>query len=163
MSNKTNTTGTSSNRFSIGQMDLEYVNDGINDGLKITIPGYAPIYIRAKNPNTVTKWIHGSADPTLEQGNLGDFYLKTNGSIFEKQLSGWVLITTIVGSQGPQGVEGSAGPPGPPGQQGPSGSITSASDANIVNLEDNDVLIYSSNDVRWVNRPLADLIDGGFF
>lgn len=82
--------------------------------------------------NGVT-WLTGAEFPTEGQGQIGDFYLKTDtGEYFTKIDSiTWTYIDTLRGSvgqtgeqgpQGEQGVQGEAGSPGIQGNAGPTGT-----------------------------------------
>lgn len=161
----TNTTGTSNQSFSISEMIIEYINDGVDDGAKLSFPGYSPVFIRALNPNLATKWFSGTNAPVDSQGNNGDYFLKTNtGDIYYKLNNFWSVITNMLGPQGPKGDTGNtgvAGPTGPTGVAGPSASISSASDIALGNLETGDLLTWHSISGKWVNVRPTTITDGG--
>ena len=80
-----------------------------------------------------TTWLTGTEIPTEEQGQIGDFYLKTvTGEYFTKTDSTtWTYIDTLQGPEGPpgaqgiegkQGLQGEAGPQGAQGEIGPPGA-----------------------------------------
>jgi hypothetical protein len=49
-----------------------------------------------------------------------------------------------------EGSQGPMGPQGPQGLQGLSTNISSAPDVNITNIQDGSLLIYSSQEQKWV-------------
>lgn len=75
-------------------------------------------------------WWTGTEPPTENQGQVGDFYLKTDtGEYFTKTDSRtWLYLDTLQGptglpgKQGVPGEQGAQGEPGPPGTQGDAGS-----------------------------------------
>lgn len=160
MSTITNARGTSSPIFSIERMVLEHVSDGgNNDGLKLTFPGYSPVYIRARDPLQASKWLTGDDPPEAADGNPSDFWLQTNGDVYTKEdNTTWVFVSSFVGPTGPTGPTGGVGATGP---AGPSAAISSASDVQITSIQDGDILRWSSGSSKFVNTPLN--IDGGFF
>ncbi len=161
----TNSTGTSNSSFSIDEMVIEYIYDGVNDGARLSFPGYSPVYIRALNPNVATKWINGTTAPADAQGNNGDYFLNSvTGQIYFKANNLWTVIASMIGPQGPQGVPGDpgpAGPTGPTGPIGPSAAIASASDVTLTNLEDGHLITWSSSQGKFVNIPKQIITDGG--
>lgn len=160
MSTITNAKGTSSPSFLLDRMKLEWINDNtINDGMKITFPGYDPVYIRARDPLQASKWLTGDDPPQSADGNPSDFWLQTNGDIYTKNDSSvWVFVASIVGPVGPTGP---TGPQGIQGVAGPSAAISSASDVQVTSIADGDILQWSSTSSKFVNRPLN--VYGGSF
>ncbi len=162
MSTLTNAKGTTSTSFSIERMKLELIADGSqDDGMKITFPGYPPVYIRARNPLEASKWLTGVDAPEAVDGNPGDFWLQTNGDVYVKDTNtDWVFVASFIGPTGPTGPTG-ASTVGPTGPVGPSAAINTASDVTITSVQDGDILQYSSGSSKWVNRPLS--VNGGNF
>jgi len=73
-------------------------------------------------------FIAGSVNPTLTQGQNGDFYLNTvSYTLFgPKSSGGWGIGQSLIGPTGPTGSQGPiglTGPPGPNGLQGLTGPI----------------------------------------
>jgi hypothetical protein len=161
----TNTTGTSNNSFSISDMIVEYVADGVNDGAKLSFPGYSPVYIRALNPNVPTKWLSGTSAPLDSQGNNGDYFLKTDsGEVYYKLTNFWSVIANLIGPEGPQGAQGNTGatgPTGPTGIAGPSAAVASAQDVVLSSLETGDLLTWNAISGKWINVRPATITDGG--
>lgn len=77
-------------------------------------------------PGKAGRWFVGPSEPTGTVGE-GDLWLRvnsdgsTNGFVYQYNLGGWALQTTILGPQGIQGRDGKEGKQGPPGPQGPQG------------------------------------------
>lgn len=164
----TNSTGTSSESFSIDDMVIEYIHDGINDGAKISLPGYSPIYLRAINPNIASKWLNGTQNPLSGVGTNSDYFINTySGDIFFKMSNLWTYIGSLKGPQGVPGSNGVAGPTGPTGPQGPAGpsmaAISTAADVQVTSLEDGDLLVWSASVGKFVNTEKELLVDGGSF
>lgn len=141
-------------------MKLEWINDNtINDGMKITFPGYDPVYIRARDPLQASKWLQGDDPPESSDGNPSDFWLQSNGDVYTKGLDSiWVFVTSIVGPEGPTGP---TGPQGIQGVAGPSAAISSASDVQITSIADGDILRWQTSISKFVNAPLN--VQGGSF
>jgi hypothetical protein len=72
-----------------------------------------------------SKWFNGTANPDVNIGVGGDYYLNTiTGNAFQKSDNGaWVLIANIEGPQGIQGLQGIQGSQGEQGIQGAQGPI----------------------------------------
>ena len=77
-------------------------------------------------PGKAGRWFVGPTEPTGNVGE-GDLWLRVNsdgstsGFVYQYNLGGWALQTTILGPQGIQGRDGKEGKQGPPGPQGPQG------------------------------------------
>ena len=77
-------------------------------------------------PGKAGRWFVGPGEPTGEV-HTGDMWLRvnsdgsTNGFVYQYNLGGWALQTTILGPQGIQGPEGKQGPRGLQGPEGPRG------------------------------------------
>lgn len=51
--------------------------------------------------NSNQQWRYGSGIPSVDLGNLGDFYLDTiTGDIYNKDASNWVFVMNITGPSG---------------------------------------------------------------
>ena len=73
--------------------------------------------------NIGSKWFNGTANPDVNIGVGGDYYLNTvTGDAFQKSDNGaWVLVVNIKGPQGIQGLQGIQGGQGPIGLTGAQG------------------------------------------
>jgi Collagen triple helix repeat (20 copies) len=76
----------------------------------------------------VTEWFTGATPPPAATGGDGDYYLGTDGTVWQKVGGAWTLTSTdltgppgATGPQGAQGPTGETGPQGPMGPQGPAG------------------------------------------
>jgi hypothetical protein len=73
-----------------------------------------------------SKWLTGSGTPSGGTGADGDFYLRSNGDVYQKSGGGWgSVLFSIKGAQGdagPQGAQGQAGQTGPKGDKGDTGA-----------------------------------------
>lgn len=82
------------------------------------------------------KWHYGTDVPADVLGNVGDWYLRSNGDISEKTaVDTWNLRFNIVGPQGPQGIQGvpgDEGPVGPIGPAGPAGADSGVFDTLVI-------------------------------
>lgn len=72
------------------------------------------------------EWFIGSLDPDPALGEVGDFYLKSDGNYYEKTSeTAWTHRGSLRGPQGiqgPKGDQGDVGPQGPEGPMGPQGA-----------------------------------------
>jgi len=74
-----------------------------------------------------SKWYNGTGAPSGGTGVVGDYYLRTNGEVYEKTgVSTWTFVTSILGPEGPTGKEGKEGPTGKEGKEGPAGTSGAA-------------------------------------
>ena len=64
-------------------------------------------------------WLSGTSKPTDTLGKLGDMYLNiSNGNVYQKEESGWVLKMNIRGEDGEDGKDGHNGSNGSQGRPG---------------------------------------------
>lgn len=84
--------------------------------------------IQAASSASGTSWFTGSSAPSSALGELGDFYLQTDGTFYEKTgASAWSARGNLQGPQGPAGTDGddgATGPQGPAGEGVPLGGTT---------------------------------------
>ena len=76
---------------------------------------------------TGSGWTTGSGVPSSGAGNVGDFYLRSNGDYYEKtDATTWTARGSLLGPTGATGATGPAGPTGATGPQGPTGATGAA-------------------------------------
>ncbi len=95
--------------FSAG---TNYINYGTQQLISV------PYALHAKTAGAIlSKWMHGSGLPNVNQGIQGDYYLDVlTGNVYNKLPNGtWVLVANITG---PQGLTGPAGAQGVAGANG---------------------------------------------
>jgi hypothetical protein len=66
-------------------------------------------------------WYDGAGVPSVSLGTNGDYYLRTNGYVYEKIAGAWVYIMSLLGASGAQGTTGIQGTIGTTGIQGVQG------------------------------------------
>ncbi len=50
---------------------------------------------------SATQWLFGSSTPSIGAGGNGDFYLRSNGEVYQKSGGTWTLLQSLVGPAGP--------------------------------------------------------------
>lgn len=88
----------------------------------LTAEGFAALPDQEGVAQGGSVWHNGDADPAVELGIDGDYYLRnTTGAYFQKVEGAWVGRGSLLGPPGDQGDPGAPGLPGDQGEPGPPG------------------------------------------
>src|SRR5438270_7375128 len=112
-------------------MSVTWTPEFAIDSQPLGTQGQGPPGARGQDGAT---WIQGKGPPSVNQGNVGDFFFNAKtADVFQKQVAyfgippTWILLVNLKGLQGAPGQPGAAGPPGvgspgPKGQDGATGT-----------------------------------------
>jgi len=103
-------------------------------------------------------WLGGAGAPSADDGEDGDYYLRTSdGTVWRKASGAWTELLDITGPAGPTGADGEDGADGTDGTDGEDGDSVAVT---AVKSGSETTLTFTRSDLGQIASEVAKILDG---